>query len=688
MSDSSSSDRGAGAPGAKPDKALAAREDAARAAAPDEPLAVRDDAGRAATPDKALAAREDAGRAVAPDKALAAREDAGRGAGLDRPVAAREDSARGATADEALAVREDAARSAALPAHFPAWAATLGELYFSGTTSMFLLHGNVFDLVRMDAHKRFAGLHEFLAEQLFGRWDLVLHYDLARGLRCLAGPSSERLKEMVVAANRFLGDVRQIPREPLKALAALDVFVQKNVMAEPDQRIRAAVLIDHTGFVAPRGDRLSLSEQTQLVSLLNWASSPYVKRLNMAFVLIEARASDVSERIAQNPHVASIEVPLPAEADRLAFLEGTLDGKDPKSFCDYSLSELSKLTAGVSLTDLDMLVRSAIEGGRRLDPGYFKQLKKRLIERQAQGMLEFIEPKWNIDTVVGHAAIKQRLAQDAELIRRGHLDSAAMGYLVCGPVGTGKTFLAQCLAGSIGIPAVVLKNFRSKYVGETEGNLELVLGVLRSMGPTMVIVDEADAMLGDRESGGGDSGVAGRVFGMIATQMGDTRYRGKIIWMLLTARPDLLPVDIKRQGRAEVHIPLFYPDDEAELRSMFAILARKMGATLQEANLPTSFKHKGNLSGADIEGILGRALRASLLQGAQQITAAALDTAIESFMPSTQTLERELQELAAIIECTDAEFLPASKREKMQRLGGRDKMQERLTALKDILRAR
>ena len=67
---------------------------------------------------------------------------------------------------------------------------------------------------------------------------------------------------------------------------------------------------------------------------------------------------------------------------------------------------------------------------------------------------------------------------------------------------------------------------------------------------------------------------------MIAAQMGDTRYRGQIIWMLLTARPDLLPIDLKRQGRAEVHIPLFYPTDEAEIRQMFVILAKKLGATL------------------------------------------------------------------------------------------------------------
>jgi hypothetical protein len=54
-------------------------------------------------------------------------------------------------------------------------------------------------------------------------------------------------------------------------------------------------------------------------------------------------------------------------------------------------------------------------------------------------------------------------------------------------------------------------------------------------------------------------------------------------------------------------------------------------------------------------------------------------------MPSTQTLEREAQELAAIIECTDVEFLPPSKRDKLEKLGGREKLQERLTAIKQIL---
>jgi AAA+ superfamily predicted ATPase len=593
------------------------------------------------------------------------------------------------TSDKTLAGSEGVSRVSALPAHFPPWAARLAELYFSGTTSMFVLHGNVFDLVRMNPDgARWGGLAEFLAEQLFGRWDVILHYDLARGLRPVAGANAKRLQDMVAAVSRVLGDVRQIKRDPITSLAAIDLFVQKNVMADPDKRLSAAVIIDHASFVAPGGDRLQLADQTQLVTLLNWASSPYVKRLNLAFVLIDSRLSQISDRLTGNPHLAALEVPLPATEDRQLFLANATRGLDVASFSDFSTQELGALTAGIALTDLEVLVRSAREGGRRLDTNYFRELKKRLIERQAQGMLEFVEPKWGLDTVVGHEAAKRRLLDDAALLRKGRLDSVPMGYLFCGPVGTGKSFLATCVAGSIGVPAVVLKNFRSKYVGETEGNLERVLGVLRSMGPVVVVVDEADTVLGDRDAGGGDSGVSARIFGMIANQMGDTRYRGKILWMLLTARPDLLPIDIKRQGRAEVHIPLFYPSEDGELRAMFRILAKKSGGSLADEDIPAELPHKGNLSGADVEGIVGRAMRLSLLAGSETITRAALEQALAGFMPSTQSLERELQELVAIIECTDAEFLPPAKKARLEHLGGREKAQERATAIKQIIEGR
>jgi AAA+ superfamily predicted ATPase len=579
-------------------------------------------------------------------------------------------------------------RPADLPAWFPSWASQLADLYFSGTTAAFVLCGNTYDLFRIggDDSSRYGVLSEFLAEQLFGRWSLVLHYDLGRGLRAFAGRDERRLKDMVTLANKKLGDLSALPKDPAATFALIDRFVRMNIMAPEDDRQSLALIMDQASYVFPTGEpgRLNLQASSQLVTMLNWAMSPHVKRLNMAFVMIDEKLADLSDRLTGNPHVATIDVPLPEEKAREEFIKAAAGDRIITEYSDFDAAELATLTAGISNTDLNVLVQSARESGKRLDSSVFRSLKKRLLERQCHGLLEFIEPKWTLDTVVGHDAAKARLREDAALLKRGALDSLPMGYLLCGPVGTGKSFLAQCVSGEIGVPCVILKNFRSKYVGETEGNLERVLSVLRAMGPVVVVVDEADAALGSRESEG-DSGTSSRVFGMIAAQMGDTRFRGRIIWMLLTARPDLLPIDIKRQGRAEVHIPLFYPTDESEIRQMFLILAKKLGSQLAVEDVP-AIPQTGHLSGADIEGMVGRALRASILAGANHVTREALAQVVSEFMPSTQGLERELQETAAILECTDRQFLPAPIVKKIDGQGGRASLQERLTALKQLVK--
>jgi AAA+ superfamily predicted ATPase len=584
---------------------------------------------------------------------------------------------------------EGRVRRGGLPEWFPGWARRLAELYFSGTTSVFVLHGNTHDLVRSGdgAAAYYGALTEFLAEQLFGKWDVVFHYDLGRGLRAFAGRDDARQRRMAEKVNQQIFDLSQVKNDPGAVLALLDRFLRANVMAADDRRISTGILIDHASFLFPAGEpgRTSHAASAMLVTLLNWATSPHVKRLNMAVVLIDERLSDLADRLTGNPHVGAIEVPLPDTAQREHFIRWALGPRDPASFSDYGPRELAELTAGIGLTDVNVMVASAAETGQRLTPSYFRDLKKRLIEKQCQGLLEFIEPKWNLDVVIGHEPVKKRLREDAALLKRGQLDSLPMGYLVCGPVGTGKSFMAQCLSGEIGVPCVMLKNFRSKYVGETEGNLERVLSVLRAMGPVVVVVDEADAALGDRDTSG-DSGTSSRVFSMIATQMGDTRYRGKILWMLLTARPDLLPIDLKRQGRAEVHIPLFYPTEDEELRDMFVVMAKKLGSRLDPADVP-KIPQKGQLSGADIEGMVGRAWRIALLDGKDHVTPQALRQVVDDFLPSTQGLEKELQETAAIIECTDRQFLPPEQLKKVEKAGGRAGLQERLTALKQLVDA-
>lgn len=579
--------------------------------------------------------------------------------------------------------------AASVPKWFPPWARELAEQYFAGTTCLFIFHGNVQDLVRQDdgVPGTYGTVPDFLATQLFGTWDLVLQHDLSYGLRMFAGTNRDRLRKMFGIVTERIGEPKTWPKDPDAILGLLDHLFQKNVMEDdPTRRINVAVIFDHAQYLMPTSELSQMAgpQGSRLVRLLSWAQSPYIKRSNIAICMLCDRLSELNERLVGSPHVGTLEVPMPDTAARKAFTTW-FDGKDGAlgNLTDFTPAQLADLTSGLSLVSLERLLARAQKSGIKLDANTLKVLKKGLIERQARGLVEFVEPPHTLDDFVGNDGVRQRLIDDAALLAKGRLDAAPMGYLICGPVGTGKTYLAECFAGSVGVPCVKLKNFRSKYVGETEGNLEQLLGVLRAMGPVVVVIDEADAALGNRESGG-DSGTSGRVFSMIASQMGDTRYRGKLIWMLLTSRPDLLPIDLKRQGRAEVHLPLFNPVDEQEVRYMFKVMGRKNKAELNPDLLPDGLADR-NLSGADIESIVLIAKRHALLGGHDNIMAEDLKRAVDDFVPSAQGLEKEKQELAAVLECTSMSFLPDDWRERLTHPDERAKLQERMAAIRRMI---
>jgi len=205
---------------------------------------------------------------------------------------------------------------------------------------------------------------------------------------------------------------------------------------------------------------------------------------------------------------------------------------------------------------------------------------------------------------------------------------------------------------------VKFRNFRSKWQGVTESNLEKVLNILKAMAPVAVMIDEADAFLGDRDQEG-DSGTSNRVFAQIASFMGNTEYRGKIIWFLITCRPDLIPIDLKRQGRAEEHLALFYPETEAEKVALFDTLVRKLDLSIRKFPVPDVLRRfKYDFSGADLEAVLIRAKFRAAMDERTFVTREDVEEAMADFVPPSYPYEIELQNLVAVLECTSKEMVP------------------------------
>ena len=319
------------------------------------------------------------------------------------------------------------------------------------------------------------------------------------------------------------------------------------------------------------------------------------------------------------------------------------------------------MTSGLNRVHLNSLLRSAATESDGLTLDKIRQKKKELIEAELAGLVEFVQPRYGLDSVGGMAKAKEYLTSIAKTIREGITEEAPMGILISGPVGTGKTFLAECFAHDCGLNVVAFKNFRERWVGSSEANLEKILSLLQTLAPIVVLVDEADATLGSRDSGG-DSGVDARVFSKLAAAMGDTRNRGRILWILMTSRPDLLPIDLKRQGRAEEHISLFYPDTEEDRLAIIEAMLRKNKIAHEVTDWSAITKNKLTLSGADIESMLIRARRVARTAGRKAVAPEDVEQVANEFSPARDEMAVEYQMLVAAREATSRDMVPEQYR--------------------------
>ena len=548
----------------------------------------------------------------------------------------------------------------------PPWAVELRDLFRSGAAAQFLLHGNVFDLV--PANGKLLSLKGFLGDVMFDGYDVVLNYDRSRGVRAARGAEDWSAWLQQALGPDESGRTLSLVREPGSALELIDRYILRTLNLQAINRDPAArpkkvaVVIDFAEFVVPRGDALQLGGPfaANVVKVLGWANDPTVLQSNIISVLITEGLHDINPLVAENPHAVSIHLPLPGEAEMLDYLKALEATQFPDlgSKCEVPIETLATRLSGLSRVGARTTIALALGNGRTLTAKWLSEMKKETIERECQGLLEFIESPYTLDHVAGHDAVKTWLRDDAELLRKGTFHALPMGYLIAGRIGTGKTFIVQCWAGELGIPCVVFKNFRDRWVGATESNLEKIFAVLRALGQVVVFVDEADQAAGKRESSDGDGGLSGRVYSMLAKEMSDTRNRGRILWVFATSRPDLLEVDLKRQGRLDVHIPLFAPQTTGEVRGLLVAIAKKLKLPMTDSDLP-ELPPDLTLGGNEIEGILVRALRAWELAPAPKRPLRELLThAFSDVRPSAHTRTLEFMDLVAVKECTDAGFLP------------------------------
>ncbi|HOX57978.1 MAG TPA: AAA family ATPase [Candidatus Paceibacterota bacterium] len=571
------------------------------------------------------------------------------------------------------AAASPAPASAAARLPLTGWALELARRWNGGTYSLFILHGNIFDLFPVQDHGnvRYESLKTFLVSRLFPERGCLLFYNISNGL---SFGSAEMQKRFF----KWLADYDSVentafhasgpPRDFLHLAPLLRRFFLR--VAEEKEKWRGITLvIDFPEKLIPACEEAnaSMEERMNLVTFLEWAASQELARLDIGVVLVSESAAELHADLLQSPHVCQVRIDLPDAEERLRFLksgwaEHLAGGKPTSDWSDFTSEELAARTSGLNLLRIRHFLAAAIRNGIRVTQEHVTASKKRLIEEYCQGLVRFKDPKpgVSLDRVATHAAAKQRLRELAWLIKNGKTDVLERGVLVPGRVGVGKSFLIDCFASECALPVMEMGEFRSKWVGDTERQQARILMTIRALGPVIVVVDEADAVFGTREADG-DSGVSGRVFAAFAAHIGDSSLRGRELWVAMTSRPDLLAIDMKRQGRFGLCIPLFPAQGPEDVLELFATVARVKGIALAQPSLTYIRQNLGArpLTGSDVESILIRAKeRAVLAKRDDDVQRRDLEEAVSSFIDPLDPELLKLQELAAVLACSDKRYLP------------------------------
>jgi AAA+ superfamily predicted ATPase len=579
----------------------------------------------------------------------------------------------------------------------PTWAEDLRRRYLRGEASIFVLHGNVYDAV-LSGDKALT-LTDFLGNVLLkDSKDTIAVYNVATGIRFL-----KRAKDLANLNELLLSD------EKPKALGALERLLLGGT--------RTAAILEYAEVLAPAGDPNFQSEadRAAVVTLHRWSFLPEIERSDNVVILIAENLTELAPKIVSNPKVAVVDVPMPDRETRKAaakLADERLSDKETERYADVTAGlkaiqimsiltpppaseedsrrresfiagilsgpdaaerakKLSALTSGLNQDEITKLLApgaspAAPEGdgaeqARRDVDRLIARRKREIIERECFGLIEFVEPQHGFDVVGGMDEVKKDLLVIANSIRNGETARVPMGILFTGPMGTGKTFVAEAFAKECGLTTVKLKNFRSKWVGATEGNLEKILNVIRAIGQVVVIVDEGDRAFGNTD-GEGDGGTSSRVIARIKEFMSDTSNRGRILFLVMTNRPDKLDVDLKRAGRLDRKIPFLYSQTPEEVENVARALVRKnrVNTKTDFATIREGFSSKlVGYSNADVEAVVLMANDDAAREGITEVSTEHFVRAAADYFPSRDVELLEYMELLAVFEASSRRLLPA-----------------------------
>jgi len=426
------------------------------------------------------------------------------------------------------------------------------------------------------------------------------------------------------------------------------------------------IIIEGTEFLVPDSEISRMSDiDRQRVSILrDWFSDPGFVNGKDTVILLSESVNSLNEKITRLPQVVDLEVPAPSIENRSHlirwFNKQLPEGKKLKLW--DTQEALAKITAGLSNHALLQLLRQTSHLDRKLTAEEAIAKVEDYIKNQlGEDVVEFKKPEHGLQDVIGFKQLKRFLKKEFIPRIRSTGKSALPGAVIGGPIGAGKTFILEAVAGELNVVVLVLKNIRSKWFGGTDVLFERLRRIIYALEKSLIFVDEADTQFGGVNEG--VHATERRLTGKIQAMMSDPQLRGKASWLLLSARIHLLSPDIRRPGRAgSLMIPILDPEAD-DLDDFIAWMIRpvfkvsKDCPTVKDAvnALEPSLKNPYAAVFAELRSNL---IALAELNGEEKLTIDEIKAIIADFIPPALEKTRRYQTLQSLINCTRISLLP------------------------------
>ena len=570
----------------------------------------------------------------------------------------------------------------------------IGGIINSGESRAVFLRGEVNDLFfvpNSDTGGEYLPIVDFLTAHWGGlRGKLLVVYELNGPIRFVHSEDKDKMAEAwlqwrsgydstALAIKKMLSSSRDgfelegvgtdfeatLRRAQDKPSVALEILRQMCICSravdngKPVLKEDLIVLVEGADMILPQGEiaRLSDADRHRVAICRDWFSDPGFMGGDDAVLLIAESESFVNRRVLTLPQILSVSVPAPDERVRHHCIEWFKKyGKSGSSLSHWgTVDEFSKLTAGLSIHALMQLLIASSHQNKTIEPmSVIRKVEAHVKSQLGEDVVEFKKPSHSLEDVVGYDQLKGFIRRELMPRFRSSDGSALPGAAVCGPIGAGKTFIFEAVAAELDMVVLVLKSIRSKWFGETDVLLERLQRVLGALNKVVIFVDEADTQFGG--VGAGTHDTERRLTGKIQAMMSDPKLRGRVIWLLMTARIHLLSPDIRRPGRVgDLIIPILDPEGEEREAFIHWMVQKVFGGEIDEGSMKSLMASTEGFSAASFASMRSE-LMAHATQGRLTLTRI-LEIAADHISPAIGDTRR-YQTLQALMNCTRRSLLP------------------------------